>query len=153
MPSRPLDDSRYESAEASPGYLFWKAFHAWQRHMRASLDPLGITQVQYSILATASYLASNTDSVSQQDVANQLSMDKMMVSDVVKTLERRSLLSRQRSATDGRAFVIELTREGKSLLKQATPAVESVDEKFFGVLTKKARRRLMESLAELAPGE
>jgi len=144
-----LEGSRYPSAEASPGYLFWRSFHAWQRHMRASLEPLGLTQVQYSILATASYLTSSSDAVSQQDVANQLAMDKMMVSDVVKTLESRALLSRTRSTTDTRSFVLAVTRQGRDLLKRATPAAEGVDEEFFGVLPAAERQRFIDSLARL----
>ncbi|MEP6730458.1 MAG: MarR family winged helix-turn-helix transcriptional regulator [bacterium] len=155
MPSRPtakkpaLKGSRYSSAEASPGYMFWRCFHAWQRQMRASLDPIGVTQVQYSILATTSYLTSTSDAVSQQDVANQLAMDKMMVSDVVKTLEARALLSRTRSATDARSFALAVTRQGRDLLKRATPAAEGVDEDFFGVLTAADRRHLIDYLARL----
>ena len=149
MSRRTLEGSRYSSAEASPGYLFWKTFHAWQRTMRASLDPLGITQVQYSILATTSYLASATEAVSQQDVANQLSMDKMMVSSVVKTLEVRGLVKRKPSKTDGRAFRLELTRQARELLTVATPAAEAVDEAFFGVLAKAEREALVGYLGRI----
>lgn len=117
--------------------------------MRAKLDPLGITQVQYSILATASYLASASGSVSQQDVANQLSMDKMMVSSVVKTLEARALVIRTRSATDGRAFSMVLTRTARDLLKKVTPAAEGVDEEFFGELSGAERRTLIGFLHRL----
>ena len=152
MPRRTLEGSKYSSAEASPGYLFWKAFHAWQRTMRASLDPLGITQVQYSILATASYLASASDAVSQQDVANQLSMDKMMVSSVVKTLETRGLIQRKPSKTDGRAFRLEVTRQARELLMLATPAAESVDEAFFGALAKSERATLVGFLGRILAG-
>ena len=144
-----LEGSRYSSAETSPGYLFWKTFHSWQRAMRAKLEPLAITQVQYSILATASYLASASDGVSQQDVANQLSMDKMMVSSVVKTLEARALVTRTRSATDGRAFRMVLTRMGRDLLRRATPAAEGVDEEFFGTLSLAERRTFMGFLQRL----
>src|SRR5258705_715656 len=41
-----------------------------------------------------SYLES-AEHVTQQNVSDQLSMDKMMVSDVVKTLEKRNFLTRK----------------------------------------------------------
>ena len=56
-------------------------FNSWQRLIRESLEPLGLTQVQYSILAVTSYLES-AEHVTQQNVSDQLSMDKMIVSDV-----------------------------------------------------------------------
>lgn len=144
-----LEDSRYASAEASPGYLFWKAFYTWQRKIRSQLDVLKITQSQYAILATLSYLASEKTDVSQQDLANQLSMDKMMVSDVVKTLERKSLIVREDHLTDGRAFALKLTPRAKKLVKKATPVVEGVDEAFFGVLHESLRRDFLKALTQL----
>lgn len=50
--------------------------------------------MQYSILAATSYLES-AEHVTQQNVSDQLSMDKMIVSDVVKTLEKRNFLTRK----------------------------------------------------------
>jgi len=119
--------------------------------MRTRLDSVGITQVQYSILATTSYLVSMNDAVSQQDVANQLAMDKMMVSDVVKALEARSLLTRRRSEADARSLVLDVTRAGRELLKRATPAAESVDEQFFGVLSAAERTNLIKYMRRLGP--
>src|SRR6266478_2890485 len=58
------------------------------------VEPLGLTQVQYSILAATSYLES-AEHVTQQNVSDQLSMDKMIVSEVVKTLEKRNFLTRK----------------------------------------------------------
>jgi hypothetical protein len=57
--------------------------------------------VQYSILATTSYLES-AEHVTQPNVSDQLSMDKMIVSDVVKTLEKRNLLTRKPHPEAGR---------------------------------------------------
>ena len=92
--NRKLENSKYKEAKASPGFLFWKTFNSWQRLIRESLEPLGLTQVQYSILAATSYLES-AEHVTQQNVSDQLSMDKMIVSDVVKTLEKRNFLTRK----------------------------------------------------------
>src|SRR5205809_2724232 len=91
--NRKLENSTYKEAKASPSFLFWKTFNSWQRLIRESLEPLGSTQVRYSILAATSYLES-AEHVTQQNVSDQLSMDKMIVSDVVKTLEKRNFLTR-----------------------------------------------------------
>lgn len=144
-----LDNSRYASANASPGYLFWKTFYAWQRQMRLELDSLGITQVQYAILASLRFLSAENDTVSQQNIADHLAMDKMMVSDVVKTLESKSLIVRQKGLVDKRAFSLRATADALKLLKNATPLVEGVDEAFFGVLTATERKDLISSMLKL----
>src|SRR5213080_988794 len=45
-------------------------------------------------IGSTSYLES-AEHVTQQNVSDQLSMDKMIVSDVVKTLEKRNFLTRK----------------------------------------------------------
>ena len=65
-----LEGSIYESDQVSPGLLFWRAFHNWQRLIRSELEKCGITQVQYAILAALSYLTAGDREVTQQDIAN-----------------------------------------------------------------------------------
>jgi DNA-binding MarR family transcriptional regulator len=76
-------------------------------------------------------------------------MDKMMVSDVVKTLESKSLIVRQKGLVDKRAFSLRATADALKLLKNATPLVEGVDEAFFGVLTATERKDLISSMLKL----
>jgi DNA-binding MarR family transcriptional regulator len=144
-----LSGSSYESAEVSPGFLFWKTFNAWTRVLRGELEKLDLTQVQFSILAAVSYLSSAGEEVSQQSVANHLSMDKMMVSDVVKTLGRKKFLQRSPHSLDRRAFALRLTSAGKNKLQKAVPVVEATDENFFGVLSPSQRRVFLAHLEQL----
>lgn len=144
-----LKGSRHKQAEGSPGFLFWKAFNNWSRKIRVELEKLDLTQVQYSILAATSYLSSAEAHVSQQDVANQLSMDKMMVSDVVKTLEKKKLITRRQNPNDGRSFSLHLTSEASQRMKLAVPVVEATDERFFGVLKSEHLKTLAVCLTKL----
>ena len=148
-----LAGSTYDKAETSPGFLFWKAFNAWNRRLRQELDRLELTQAQFSILAAVSYLGSDGAAVSQQEVATQLSMDKMMVSDVCKTLQQKKWLVRSAHPEDGRAIALRLTAESRRLLKRAVPAVEAVDESFFGVLPLDQQKALLLALSALVPDE
>lgn len=117
--------------------------------MRVQLDEHGITQAQYSILATLSYLLQANEIVTQQDVANQLSMDKMMVSDVVKTLVKNQWVVRSENAKDSRSFALSVTEKASKLLKTVTPVVENTDEKFFSLLSKSERSQFILCLNKL----
>lgn len=146
---RSLKGSLYKKDETSPGFLFWKAFNVWSRLVRLELEKINLTQAQYSILAAVSYLGSTEEHVSQQDVASQLSMDKMMVSDVAKTLEGKKLLLRKPHPHDGRSFSLYLTSEARHLLKQAVPLVEATDKAFFGALKPEQIKLFSRCLIEL----
>ena len=45
-----------EGPGASPGFLLWHLTLAWQRAVTAALEPLGLTHVQFVLLATAWFL-------------------------------------------------------------------------------------------------
>lgn len=126
-----LEESIYESDQVSPGLLFWRAFHNWQRLIRNELEKCGITQVQYAILAALSYLTSDGRKVTQQDIASLLSMDKMMVSQVLDNLIRKDLVKKKKHPTDGRAYSLAVTKAGMEVVHKSTPLVEAVDETFF----------------------
>lgn len=122
----------FERAEDSPGFLLWQLTNQWQRLQRQALTKLGLTHVQFVILAGALWLISTSeDSVTQKQVSEFTKVDKMMVSDVVKTLIRKKLLHRMPHEKDGRAHSLDLTTKGRALILKAIPVVETIDNKFF----------------------
>ena len=60
-------------------------------------------------------------------------LQKAWTSQVIKGLERRSLIKREQSS-DGRAKNVSLTDKGAETLSQALPTVEKADAEFFNVL-------------------
>ncbi len=145
----PLENSRYAKDVFSPGLLFWRAYQLWQRKIKQALEIYGITQVQYAIMAAIGYHTPTQKHITQQFVAEQLSMDKMMVSDVVKLLKEKKLLTKKAHPDDGRAFTLDLTREAKNILKKAVIAVESADEEYFSAIKKSDQSAFLESLISL----
>jgi DNA-binding MarR family transcriptional regulator len=144
--------SIYEGEHASPGLLFWRAFLNWQRALRAKLESYGITQAQFSVLAAVSYLSSTGKNVTQQDIANQLSMDKMMVSSLVKTLISKKLIQRKDHPSDARAYALHMTKSGVAKIQLCVPVVEGIDETFFRS-TGPNYERFIECLQMLALGK
>jgi DNA-binding MarR family transcriptional regulator len=124
--------SRFPSAAESPGFLLWKAANLHQRLQRHALSELGISPTQFSLLASFFFLANEKGGpVSQAEVAEHGSLDKMLVSDGTRALLAKKLLVRRRSETDGRAFDVELTAEGASVCNRALRVVEETDASFF----------------------
>ena len=64
----------------SPGFVLWKLTQRWQRAVADALEPLGVTQTQFVILACAYWLTQKTESVQQIDIAKAAGMDAQMVS-------------------------------------------------------------------------
>lgn len=123
--------SRFSSAGESPGFLLWRISNAWQQRQRAALQPLGLTHVQFVLLASLVWLTQHGRTVTQTDLAEQAQTDPMMTSQVVRGLEARGLLARETSAQDRRARVLTPTREGAALAAAAIAVVEAVDAECF----------------------
>ena len=117
---------------ASPGFLLWHLTLAWQRAVTAVLEPLGLTHVQFVLLACAWWLGSQGQVPNQLQLARQAGTDVKMTSQVVRRLEAKGLLERAVDPGDTRARRLRLTAEGNRLAQRAITAVEQADAQFFG---------------------
>ncbi|MEM7443713.1 MAG: MarR family transcriptional regulator [Pseudomonadota bacterium] len=120
--------------ENNPGFLLWQVTNLWQRRQRANLDSVGITHVQFILLAGLAWLDKREGHVNQARLAQFCKTDPMMTSQVVRTLATQGLLERDRHPTDGRARHLKLTAAGARVLNEAMPLVLEADAQFFDSL-------------------
>jgi DNA-binding MarR family transcriptional regulator len=123
--------SSFETPEESPGFLLWQASMLWERRLRAALEPLGLTHMQFVLLAASAWLGREEDAVTQVRIAGQAKVDVVMTSQVLRTLEAKGLLSRAPHPTDTRAKCVVVTAAGKKLVRSAIAIVEREDRAFF----------------------
>ena len=117
--------------ENNPGFLLWQVTNLWQRRQRAALDEVGITHVQFILLAGLAWLQQREGAVSQSRLAQFCKTDPMMTSQVVRSLEDQGLLVRAVHPADKRARQLELTDAGTDILNRAMPLVLETDAIFF----------------------
>jgi DNA-binding MarR family transcriptional regulator len=141
--------SRHGDAWDSPGFLLWHATLRWQRAMVDALTPFGLTHVQFVLLASTWWLGEHGGPPRQRDLAEHAGSDPMMTSQVVRTLERKGLLTRDVDPEDRRAWRLRLTREGSALARRAVKAVEDADAAYFAGLSSEARAGFLAGLSEL----
>ncbi len=126
MPRRSLRQS-----EDSIGFLLWQAAHGWQRYLDQALAPTGLTHLQFVILMGTRRRGQSGVATSQAELARATNVHPMQVSQVVKILTAKGLLSRGRRADDARMHSLELTEAGMALADRALPLVEIAHEAFF----------------------
>jgi DNA-binding MarR family transcriptional regulator len=104
----------------------------WQRAMVAALRPLGLTHVQFVLLASTWWLAEVArEVVTQRRLAEHAGTDPMMTSQVLRTLEARGLVTRAPDPEDSRARRLRVTPVGARLARRAIAVVEAADTDFF----------------------
>ena len=138
----------------NPGYQLWLVTNAWQRALRKALHPLGLTHVQFAVLASVARLQGGASLVTQSDVCRAGSLDPNMASDVVRSLESRGLVRRLEHPNDRRAHLLELTEEGERVYQEGRAVVVPAKEAFFMPLGADARRlaAMLERLVRAADG-
>ncbi len=139
----------------NPGYQMWLVTNAWQRALRKVLHPLGLTHVQFAVLATVARLQGGTSLVTQSDVCRVGSLDPNMASDVVRSLESRGLVFRAEHPSDRRAHQLTLTVEGERIFHEGRAAVMPVKDRFFAPLGDDGRllAAMLEKLVQAADAD
>jgi DNA-binding MarR family transcriptional regulator len=116
----------------SPGFLLWRITLGWQRVMVAALRPLGLTHVQFVLLASAWWLTAVAgEHPTQRRLAEHAGTDPMMTSQVVRALEGQGLVTRAVDPADSRARLLSVTARGAALAHAAIAVVEAADAEFF----------------------
>ncbi len=115
---------------------------------RLLVDDAGLTTAQAAVLA----IAARDTPVTQRDVAERLSLNESAVTAMVSRLIALGLLRRTRSATDGRAWLLSLTEEGRAARRKARQSFASINARIEASLAAKEIERLADYLDRLSAG-
>jgi DNA-binding MarR family transcriptional regulator len=138
-----------EQPDESPGFLLWHVTLRWQRDVAAVLMPLGLTHVQFVLLASTWWLNTHDRQPTQAALAAHAGTDVKMTSQVIRTLERKGLVTREVDPADTRARRLVVTEAGAALAPRAVEAVEAVDRALLGPLSKSGARAFTDGLRRL----
>jgi DNA-binding MarR family transcriptional regulator len=123
--------SEFEGPEHSPGFLLWQVSTQWRRKIENALSAIGLTHPQFVLLASVAWLSRHGSLATQAELARHCKTDVNMTSQVLRTLAKKGYIERVQQKGDERSKYSRVTDEGKQLIEQALPLVESVDRAFF----------------------
>lgn len=124
----------HDDAEASTGLLFMRAYNKWHGEIKLQLKSLDLTHPQFVVMASLGYLLHSEAEVTQVMISKLSGIDVMTVSQIITLLEKKKFITRVEHSTDTRAKSVTISSNGLSILKQAIPVVETIDNRFFGSL-------------------
>lgn len=106
--------------------------------VEASVNPFGLSASQFGVLDTLN----ERGAVHQQELAEALGRSKAQMTAIIDALESRSLVRRERHATDRRYMTVHLTEAGTTILTNATPVRTAAILGLMNELSGKQRLRL-----------
>ena len=133
------------SLAASSGFLLSKVTQRGIELVHEALAPLGIRSRHYGVLAALAEAGPR----SQQALGAWLRVDRTTMVAVVDDLERLGLVERHRSPGDRRAYSLNLTPSGGSVLAEARQRVAAADAMLLEPLAPEERAQLRALLVRM----
>lgn len=111
------DDKKYEALKLENQICFplYACSKEVVRKYKPFLDELGITYTQYITMI----VMWEHQSLSVKELGEYLYLDSGTLTPVLKTLEKKNFLKRERSKEDERILIVTLTKEGVALREKA----------------------------------
>ncbi|MCT9108296.1 MarR family winged helix-turn-helix transcriptional regulator [Streptomyces mirabilis] len=100
-------------------------------HLDELVKPAGITALQYTSLT----VLERHDGLSAAQLARDSFVTAQSMADLVRSLENRGLIRRERNPHNRRELLILLTDEGRELLARYTDAVRELEERMVRELS------------------
>ena len=134
------------------GFLVWRLSMGWRAAMDRVLEPLGLTQAQYAVLAPLYGMSRSGARPSQRELADLTGLDAVYISKLVRALERAGFVERSASTVDTRAVELTLTDRGVATVREAMPLVVRLRDELskpLGGIDGERTRQLTAMLVEL----
>jgi DNA-binding MarR family transcriptional regulator len=103
----------------------------WQRALNVALSDLNMSSTQAVILINVPRLNQERKAVTQMALAEVTKIDRMTVSQAIRTLERKALIKRTTVSANKRAYHVELTDTGHGVALEAVKRIIHAHKVFF----------------------
>ncbi|SEE40247.1 DNA-binding transcriptional regulator, MarR family [Arthrobacter alpinus] len=129
-------------------FAIYSASNAVAKAHRVALEPWGLTYTQYIVLLETSTSGAG---LSIRDLGSRMSLDSGTLSPLLRRLEQRQLVLRQRSSEDERVVTVTLTSEGRTMLKDVLTALQGL-RAAYGFESAAQARDLIHQLHRITEG-
>src|ERR1700735_5074626 len=116
-----------KALERSPSHLLHRALQLALDIYAEETGPDAVTQRQYAVLAAVAA----HEGLTQTDLVRATGIDRSTLADLVARMIGKSLIARERSASDARANTVRLTDIGRAALSAIGPKVAAADARIL----------------------
>lgn len=107
-----------------------------------------LTPLQFAVLI----VLAEQGSQDQVTLGGEIALDRTTITVVVRNLEERGLIMRDKSGRDQRSKIVSITAQGQALLNEVLPAVHQAQARIMAPLTVEEGAQLLKLLDKLAEG-
>jgi DNA-binding MarR family transcriptional regulator len=137
-------DTQATKAPPSLLYMVKQVELVVRSHLDELVRPSGITALQYTALT----VLERHDGLSAAQLARDSFVTAQSIADLVRSLETRGLVRRERNPNNRRELQILLTEEGRALLAQHEAPVRELEERMMRDLTTHQTEQFRQALTK-----
>ncbi|MFJ8533691.1 MarR family winged helix-turn-helix transcriptional regulator [Streptomyces sp. NPDC093591] len=137
-------DTQATKAPPSLLYMVKQVELVVRSHLDELVKPSGITALQYTALT----VLQRHDGLSAAQLARDSFVTAQSIADLVRSLENRGLVRRERNPRNRRELLILLTDAGRELLARHEGAVRELEERMVRDLTAHQTEQLRQALSK-----
>ena len=137
-----------QSLYMRPGFLLRRAHQLSVGLFEEGCREISLTPPQYGVLT----IVAQAVGCDQATVARALGFDRVTTLRIVRGLQTRGLLARERSAADGRCLLLSLTAEGLATLNRGRKLAAGIGERLMAPLADDERAQFQGLLRKLCAG-
>jgi len=137
-------DSQATKTSPSLLYMVKQVELVVRSHLDELVKPSGITALQYTALT----VLERHDGLSAAQLARDSFVTAQSIADLVRSLENRGLVRRERNPNSRRELLILLTDDGRELLEQHARHVRELEERMVGDLTAHQTEQFRQALSK-----
>lgn len=106
---------------------------------------LGLTTVQYAALN----MIDEVPNIDQARLSSMIAFDTTTLVKVLDRLTEKGLITRTRSQTDRRKQLLNVTAQGRDVVRKIQPMIDRSEQRILAPLSPSDRRKFMEMLTQL----
>ncbi|MFF4910386.1 MarR family winged helix-turn-helix transcriptional regulator [Streptomyces sp. NPDC001260] len=137
-------DSQATKTSPSLLYMVKQVELVVRSHLDELVRPAGITALQYTALT----VLERHDGLSAAQLARDSFVTAQSIADLVRSLENRGLVRRERNPRNRRELLILLTDAGRQLLEQHAEPVRALEERMVRDLTAHQTEQFRQALSK-----
>ncbi len=131
--------------DLAPGFMIRVLQQVSVSIFHSSLEAEELTPIQHTILKTVSA----NKNLDQSRIAALAFLDASTTGDVVKRLEKRGLVSREVSEEDRRSRTVNVTPEGRKLMRRVSGKIEAAQKFLLSPLDPAERDMFLAALEKI----
>ncbi|MDU1890127.1 MAG: MarR family transcriptional regulator [Dysgonomonas sp.] len=128
--------------------LMWKATKLLTKKKKLILEEFGLSCSQFDILSALYQSSKDHDDVIQVSLSEKTNIDPMTTSTVLRNLEKRGLIRRERGRVNTRTVEVELTESGMELYDLAYQKIETLRDELYQNLDQQQLTTQLQKLTE-----